>query len=1414
MRPHAHVHDPYITTAEHGALVCEDDGPTGTRGIGAVGDEQPAVYLPFPVCPPHESFGTTDCASSYQHVALPSQWPTSIADTPHYQHLAPDSLAARFLSVALHNAALPPSYVDFTYGGARQTQGPYRSAPFRLASQPTAKTTHPSHRDVLTSGATADTIGSSEPPQMQPGCRSLRPIGEEDSPARPAITDPRLPQAEGSCHHIAAPVPVDDETRTSSTRQPSRHKSEGGKEEPKVPMTTSLQGSSDSSSNKAQKGEAKSAKTAPRKDEGEAEHQSEHVAGGGEKTTTSSIRRRSKHKRKNAPAPTTPLHLSDESKSVVEEEEVIRATSELGVAAHKGDTGELAAAAALPSRSENASKSESSSADNFVHVRSASPATTTSAVSADDPQTCPEPLEDANPTDPPQLVAPTTDDSAPAAARGTNSKRQSTIIKKNNAPAKGKKKKNAPHLEGVPTSQCLSKKARLKPQKQEGRAAEEDQQQATAASCTSDAHCKKEEAAPVAAELQCDPVKKCPADVNISSSKAPTGKNKKKQRGTKEDDDKILMQLSRLRKPPTEKRSAGLLHRLGIVEADSGSLVGDPASQVEECLARQSALMDNPTARLMLIQQACRLADRHAAHLPPNVKINAEYHLADLHCEYMDFDISRDVASRALASARLHNLRPMIMRCLLVLGKCCESMVQADEARSFFVQVLALAKELHDDAFQAVALNHLGTTHELTGCLDESFRYYRAALALAKSRVGEHRIEVDIECNMGVAYLSAGELTRAGALLEPLIPSAVALRDHSLVARVLANAAHAHMLLGHDEDALRLLQQEYAHAEKVHDVFGITQALNSMGAMCRLARRYSDALQYFSAELQRCVQLSYPARLGEAQQNVGGVHRLLKSFALAREAHTKELALATDSSDVISKAKAFCNIADVDADEGKWVDAERNYLEALYCLELLSLEERTRYIVKAGSCEIDWRALDGLETVYCNTQRLEDAFACGDRKHLPILSDIVRKTFVCTGKVQIAGLPTTVPALPSSPAQLLKQRLIDNDVVQLVRSLGLSRLVMFSLCWEDDDAFRIFVVDDQSVKMVSRRISAEAISVLAAQASPFRKLLTGGVHDTPLVPHYLARMAEVYAREHESEFVARGLSSLLEPLYDDFVFDVEGLLPATSDSPVCFVTDGLIANVPFHALVSKRSDATNGTYLIQRFPVCAVPSVQFLKTIADGEAAKADVRQREDPPSRVLSVVGSDESAMARLVEGVACARCSVEVRRVQQNDHLHESVDSEIPSLAPLPQPLQDAFVSHATEGQPQGERIVVLQCNCAHDMRDEFSGALSLTPKPRDGLIARSEDIVAWGVSNRERVLQHVALLVNCGFSSFTYRVAHETGLSVLRSFLCAGVPRVLCFLWAPPSCSDATSPLTSLRDDLLSKLVSRNICLHGAP
>jgi len=252
---------------------------------------------------------------------------------------------------------------------------------------------------------------------------------------------------------------------------------------------------------------------------------------------------------------------------------------------------------------------------------------------------------------------------------------------------------------------------------------------------------------------------------------------------------------------------------------------------------------------------------------------------------------------------------------IAVLNELCWTyrMIDADSARQYGFEALALAEALDDLRGLAAAHNNLGVAYEAQDAYDEALRHHLQALSY-KRRLGDSLEVANTYTNIGVVLDKRGQYKEALEQYYRALAIYESLNDSSRVAMALVNTAIVHKKQGDYDLVLANYERALALYAALDDAFGQAACYANLGSVSLDTGAYEDALRYARQSVAAFEVLGVrqfvpyglatagiaQLRLGRWDEAEGLLQRALeghRDFDTAKEAafvlrHLAELALA------------------------------------------------------------------------------------------------------------------------------------------------------------------------------------------------------------------------------------------------------------------------------------------------------------------------------------------------------------------------------------------------------------------------------------------------------------------------------------------------------------------------------------------
>ncbi|GAA0390190.1 hypothetical protein Acor_46820 [Acrocarpospora corrugata] len=265
------------------------------------------------------------------------------------------------------------------------------------------------------------------------------------------------------------------------------------------------------------------------------------------------------------------------------------------------------------------------------------------------------------------------------------------------------------------------------------------------------------------------------------------------------------------------------------------------------------------------------------------------------------------------------------------------------EARTWFGQALAAAREAGDLEAEARSLGRLGVVSERLGELAEALEQLREALALCRRTGNRHGAGTQL-INMGALYRRLGRPEEAADCQLEAASVFAEVGDLRLRGYALGNLGALYGLLGRHADALTHLEQALANCRESGDPGGEGSALGTMGAVYLRLERHPEALDHLHRALAISRETGDRSLETETLNTLGETLRAMAQPDSALARHRAAHALTEQTGDQYEHARALEGIAHVQHAAGRTGQARENWRAAAGIYRRLGVPEAGRVL--------------------------------------------------------------------------------------------------------------------------------------------------------------------------------------------------------------------------------------------------------------------------------------------------------------------------------------------------------------------------------------------------------------------------------------------------------------------------------------
>ena len=274
---------------------------------------------------------------------------------------------------------------------------------------------------------------------------------------------------------------------------------------------------------------------------------------------------------------------------------------------------------------------------------------------------------------------------------------------------------------------------------------------------------------------------------------------------------------------------------------------------------------------------------------------------------------------------------------LLVRARASWRAGHMEEARTWFAQALALARETDDRRREGSVLFYLGNLHREQGRMEEAWGHYEAALAIHRA-VGDRRAEGIVLGNLGSLHQEQGRMEEARAHLEADLAIARELGNRSDEGIVLGNLGNLHFEQGRFEEARAHYDAALAVASEVGDRRCEGSVLGNLGILYREQGRLEEARSCFEDALAIDRAVGNRRFEGFVLGDLANLHHDQGRLEDARAHYDQALAILREVGDPSMEGSVLGNLADLLVQQRRIGEAK----EALQAGEALLRESGDR----------------------------------------------------------------------------------------------------------------------------------------------------------------------------------------------------------------------------------------------------------------------------------------------------------------------------------------------------------------------------------------------------------------------------------------------------------------------------------------
>lgn len=199
----------------------------------------------------------------------------------------------------------------------------------------------------------------------------------------------------------------------------------------------------------------------------------------------------------------------------------------------------------------------------------------------------------------------------------------------------------------------------------------------------------------------------------------------------------------------------------------------------------------------------------------------------------------------------------LIIASLTNLGMALLNLGQHQEAITYQVQALAIARDSGADENIGFVLGHLGDCYMQLGHTYDAISHYEKVVALARA-TGDKESEASWLGNLGICYSQLGLIDRALTYFRQALDLAREMQNRYMVAVCLNNMGYCYAILGEPAKSIEACEKALALHREVGNLSGEGEALHNLAEVFIDEERYSTAIEYATRGAQIAKEVNSP----------------------------------------------------------------------------------------------------------------------------------------------------------------------------------------------------------------------------------------------------------------------------------------------------------------------------------------------------------------------------------------------------------------------------------------------------------------------------------------------------------------------------------------------------------------------------
>ena len=665
---------------------------------------------------------------------------------------------------------------------------------------------------------------------------------------------------------------------------------------------------------------------------------------------------------------------------------------------------------------------------------------------------------------------------------------------------------------------------------------------------------------------------------------------------------------------------------------------------------------------------------------------------------------------------------------------------------------MAIAREIKDRESEGSALGNLGIAYFSLGDYTKAIEYQQQSLAIAR-KIKDRQSEGKALGNLGRAYLSLGDYAKAIEYAQQSLAIAREIKDRQSEGRALANLGRAYLYLGDYAQAIEYIQQHLAIAREIKDRQGEGVALGNLGGAYHSLGDYAQAIEYAQQLLAIAREIKDRNSEGNALANLGVAYDSLGDYTKAIEYAQQQLAIAREIKDRSSERIALNNLGFALYQQGNFSAAEKTLLDSIKVSE--SLRAGLDDAKKVSIFDTHTNPYLNLQKVLIAQHKTNEALEIAERGRARAFVELLAARLAPSASAQITINPPNIQQIQ----QIAKEQ---NATLVEYSTIGNEALYIWVIKPTGEITFRSVDLESLNINLgkatESARVAAATGRGLNEQDTPFAEMIRGTRDALGTAENNLSNQ-QATNRPHSTPANSQTANRKLQQLYQLLIEPIADLLPTDPNAPVILIPHQSLFLAPFATLQNAQ-----GQYLIEKHTIIIAPAIQILQLTHQSRQKNRQTSSQNilvvgnptmpkigNPPQQLSPLPGSEQEAQI-----------------IAQLLNTQAIIGPQATKVSIVKQMLNARIIHLATHGFFKEVK--------SRDM----PGAIALAPSGNDDGFLTSSEILDLKLN--------AELVVLSACNTGRGRLTGDGVIGLSRALITAGVPTILTSLWYVPDAPTA--------------------------